>query len=173
MTHDESFPFDEEEDEKSKTRVKQEMQALRDLGADITKLTKEQQAKIPLDDTLRQAIEESPRITSNSAKKRHMQFIGKLLRGAEHEEIKAAYDELMEASHRLARQSHLLEQWRDELINSPEALPRFIEQYPHVERQQLRQLCRAAQKEAAQNKPPASARKLFRLIRDTVQNDPS
>ena len=173
MNHDDEFPFEDEEGEKSKTQIKKEMQALQDLGVAITKLTKEQQAKIPLEGSLRQAIEEAPKINSNSAKKRHMQFIGKLMRGADHEAIEAAYSEIMEAAHRSARQHHLLEQWRDELIGSAEALPRFIEQYPHVDRQQLRQLCRAAQKESAQNKPPASARKLFRLVRDTLENTES
>lgn len=162
------YDYYEGEEPKSKSQVKREMQALQDLGVEISKLTPEQRAKIPLEGDLKDAIEEAPKITSNSAKKRHMQFIGKLMRKADYEDIQAAYEKVMEASHQLARQHHLVEHWRDVLLNDAKAMNTFIDQFPHVDRQQLRQLIRAAEKEKQNNKPPASARKLFRLIRDTM-----
>ncbi|MFL0810168.1 MAG: DUF615 domain-containing protein [Agarilytica sp.] len=165
---DEYFEGDEQ---KSKSQVKREMHALQELGTAISKLTPEQQAQIPIDGSLRDAIEQAPSIKSNSAKKRHMQFIGKLIRGADYEAIEAAYQKIVEASHQLARQHHLVEHWRDTLLSDNETVKDFMDQYPHVDRQQLRQLIRSAEKEKTNNKPPSSARKLFRLIRDTLASE--
>lgn len=160
---------DGEDDVKSKTRIKKEMIALQKLGVALSDLTPAQQAKIPLDETLRGAIQETVRIKSNVAGKRHMQYVGKLLRSADHEAIQTAYDAIFVASDRLVRQHHTFEKWRDNLIQEPSSLEKFFQQFPHTDRQQLRQLVRAAQKEASQNKPPSNSRKLFRLVRETIE----
>ncbi len=161
--------FDSEDDIKSKTRIKKDMIALQKLGVALSDLTPAQLAKIPLDDTLRASIEETVKVKSNIAGKRHMQYVGKLLRSADFEAIQTAYDDIFKASDRLARQHHTIERWRDALIQAPDSLGKFIEQFPLTDRQQLRQLVRGAQKEATQNKPPSNARKLFRLVRDTIE----
>jgi len=153
------------EDLKSKTRLKKEMLALQALGEKLIALSPVQQAKIPLDSTLREAIEEAPRITHHSGRKRHLQFIGKLMRGADGEAIAEAYDNIMAGQHQSVRQQHQMEAWRDRLLSDSQALPEFIEQFTNCDRQQLRQLIRASQKERSQSKPPANARKLFKFIR--------
>ena len=61
---------------------------------------------------------------------------------------------------------HQLEALREELIASDEALQRYIAEHPSVDVQQLRSLIRHAQHEAAHNKPPAAARKVFKYIRE-------
>ncbi len=161
---------DGQDDIKSKTQVKKEMIALQKLGVALSNLTPAQLAKIPLDETLRESIQETVRVKSNIAGKRHMQYVGKLLRSADHEAIQTAHDAIFKASDRVVRQHHTIEKWRDNLILTPASLEKFIQQFPHTDRQQLRQLIRAAQKEASQNKPPASARKLFRLVRETIDH---
>lgn len=92
------------------------------------------------------------------------------MRKADSEAIQQAYDQLKADSVRLTRQHHQLEKWRDDLLspNNAAALGAFLEQYPAANRQQLNQIIRAAHKEGNENKPPASARKLFKFIRDTV-----
>jgi len=154
----------------SKTKKKKDMLALQDLGVAITSLSQAQQAKIPLEENLRAAIEQAPKIKSNSAKKRHLQYIGKLMRNADTEKIEQAYQTVIGETHRLKRQHHIIEKWRDDIMNNPEVLERFIQRYPTADRQNLRQLARAAQKEAAANTPPANARKLFRCIRGILEN---
>ncbi|WP_075187253.1 ribosome biogenesis factor YjgA [Teredinibacter haidensis] len=170
MTEDEYEDFDDGEFGKSKTRVKQEMQALQELGVKITELKASQQAQIPMDDKLRKAIEEAPRITHHSGRKRHMQFIGKLMRAADGEAIEQAYQKLMEKQHQSVQLHHQMERWRDRLLVDEKALPEFIEQFPLCDRQQLRQLIRASQKERSQQKPPVSTRKLFKFIRDCFED---
>jgi ribosome-associated protein len=67
----------------------------------------------------------------------------------------------------LSRQQHKLEEWRDRLIRDGDnALGEALETFPNADRQQLRQMIRQAQKETEQNKPPKTARTLFRYLRD-------
>ena len=161
--------WDEDDDYKSKTQIKKEMSALQALGVAITQLTREQQARISLHDELRKAIEQAPKIKGRGAIRRHHQFIGKLMRKDDGERIQQEYDDIIAESHRATQQHHLFERWRDRLLAEEEnALEQFIEQYPHCDRQQLRQLVRSALKEKAKNAPPANARKLFRFIRETL-----
>lgn len=167
--HNTDNDFDSEDDIKSKTRIKKEMIGLQKLGVALSDLTPAQLTKIPLDDTLRESIQETVKIKSNIAGKRHMQYVGKLLRSTDHEAIQTAYDNIFKASDRLARQHHTIEKWRDALMQEPASLEKFIQQFPNTDRQQLRQLLRGAQKEASLNKPPTNARKLFRLVRDTIE----
>lgn len=174
MTEDDIDNDDYEYDEfagytKSKSRVKKEMHALQELGEELTLLSPAQLDTFPLDDALKEAILEAPRITSNSASKRHRQFIGKLMRSAEYEEIEERLKEIKDSQHRLAQQHHIIERWRDELIKGDDKkVHAFIDEYPQCDRQQFRQLVRNARAEQGNNKPPAHTRKLFKFLRDTV-----
>lgn len=169
MTEDSLDPFADEDLVKSKTQVKKEMLALQDLGEKLTELNAAQQAQIPMDDALRKAVEDAPKITQKSARKRHFQFIGKLMRNADGEAIAEAYQRLTEHQHQSIQQHHQMEQWRDKLIDNPDALAAFIDQFPDCDRQQLRQLIRSSQAEASAGKPPAAKRKLFRFIRECYE----
>ena len=59
---------------------------------------------------------------------------------------------------------HKSERLRDALIADDAALTKFIAQFPDVNVQEVRQLIRNARKEAEGNKPPKSARALYKLI---------
>jgi len=169
--HNEPEDFADEDgiEEKSRTQVKKEMLALTELGHNLAKLKPEQLAQIPLSDALLRAIQESSKITQNSARKRHFQFIGKLMRKTDSEAIVNAYQALEDKHKNAARQLHAIEKWRDQLLSGDnEAFGSFIGIYPNADRQQIRALIRSAQREAQSNKPPTSARKLFKLIRETI-----
>ncbi len=161
-----------EEEIISKTAVKKECLALQELGEALTELKDDLLARIPLEEPLLSTIIETRRITKNGAKKRHMQFIGKLMRAAEHEAINEAYQAIVDEQQNDARQLHIVESWRDRLLdsNDNEALADFFNAYPHADRQQIRQLSKNAQAERAKNKTPTSARKLFRLLRETLKS---
>lgn len=161
--------LDNEWDGPSKSQVKREMHDIQDLGIKLTELTAEQLSKIPLSDELLAAIVLANKITHNSGKKRQLKFVGKLMRKSNSEEIEEAYSKLMLSQHQLTRQHHLIEEWRDQLLSGDnQHLQTFIDEYPLTDIQLLRQLIRSAQKESSNNKPPASTRKLFRLIRDVI-----
>src|SRR5690606_5606305 len=87
------------------------------------------------------------------------------------EAIQAYVERQDSSSQAHAQYFHQLERWRDRLLTgSAEEQEAFIAAYPDADRQTIRQLVRQAQKEAAENKPPAASRKLFKLIRQVAEN---
>lgn len=159
--------FDDFSLEKSKSQVKRELHALQELGERLTTLKPDLLAKLPLTDALRRALAEAPKHTANAARKRHIQFIGKLMREQDIDAILALIDQVDSSTREYNERFHALERWRDRLIaGGDEALEGFIGQYPEADRQHLRGLIRHAQHEAAHNKPPAAARKVFKYIRE-------
>ncbi len=159
-----------EEELPSKSQVKREMQALQELGRRLTELKPDQLAKLELTDKLRNALAEAHRHTARGALKRHLSFVGKLMRDQDIDAIQAYLDRLDSSSQAHAQHFHQLERWRDRLLTGdPVEQEAFIEAYPAADRQTIRQLIRQAKKEAAENKPPAASRKLFKLIREVVE----
>ncbi|APX93669.1 hypothetical protein BWR19_12385 [Halomonas sp. 1513] len=153
----------------SKTQRKQEMQALQALGEKIIALSDAERARLPLSDEMLAAVEETGRIRSHEGRRRHMQYVGKVMRREDTAAIQAAFDEFEQEKLQRDHAFHRLEKWRERLIEQgDEAVEAFIAEFPDVDRQALRQLIRNAQRERAQDKPPTSSRKLFKLIRDTA-----
>ncbi|QJQ96447.1 MULTISPECIES: ribosome biogenesis factor YjgA [Halomonadaceae] len=153
----------------SKTQRKQEMQALQALGEKIIALSDAERARLPLSDDMLDAVEETTRIRSHEGRRRHMQYVGKLMRREDMTAIQAAFDEFEQEKLKRDHAFHRLEKWRDRLIDEgDEAVEAFIIDFPDVDRQALRQLVRNAKQERQREKPPTSARKLFKLIRDTA-----
>jgi ribosome-associated protein len=154
----------------SKSQIKREMHALQEMGAQLVELNDDQLAKLPLGDKLLAAILESRNIKQHIARKRHLKHIGKLLREEDAEAIRSGLEVLFNQDKAATARFHRMEQWRDRLIAEGDgALAEFINEYPTADRQQLRQLIRNAQREATANKPPKSARQLFKLIRELVE----
>jgi ribosome-associated protein len=160
--------YDDSLDEgKSKTQVKRELHALVDLGERLTTLKPDLLAKLPLTDALRRALAEAPKHTANIARKRHILFIGKLMRDQDLDAILVLLDQLDASTRQYNERFHGLERWRDRLITgTDDVLEKFVGDYPEADRQQLRSFIRQAQHELAQSKPPAASRKLFKYIRD-------
>jgi ribosome-associated protein len=68
-------------EETSKTQRKKEAQDLKELGKELTKFTAQQLQSLPLSDKLIAELLEFNRLpNSHGAKKRQLQFIGKLMR---------------------------------------------------------------------------------------------
>ena len=165
--------WDEEDSEEviyvSKSELKRDMDELKAMGARLMTFKPALLDKLPLNDRLREALDESKRITSNNARKRHLGFVAKLMADQELEPIKQLLNQLDASSDEYNRRFHQLERWRDKLIHDDDThgtLTQYLEQYPQADHQHLRQLVRNAQKEAAQDKPPAASRKLFRYLRE-------
>lgn len=154
----------------SKSQLKRDAEDLQELGKRMTELRPDQQEKLPIDSTLRAAIEEYARIKSNGAKRRHLQYIGKLMRTADADAIRDVVDRFDSASAAHNQLFHEMEQWRERLIDgSNKELQSFIEQHPGADIQHLRQLVRNAQRERQREQAPAQARKLFRYIRELYE----
>lgn len=77
-------------DQFSKTQRKKDMHALQDLGSRLTKLSDSQLAKLPLSEELIALIHTARKLKTHESIRRHMQCIGKRMRGEEVEAIYAA-----------------------------------------------------------------------------------
>jgi len=167
--HDDTEHPDSEEI--SKSQRKRDMHALQDLGRQLVELPREQFEKITLEEGLHDAILEARRIHQHGARKRQLQYIGKLMRGLDAEPIREQLDTLLGHSKRAAQTLHHLERWRDRLLAEGDvALTELLDEHPQADRQYLRQLLRNAQRENHAGKPPKSARALFRYLRELTES---
>lgn len=167
MHNEPEAPEDEFEEGPSKSEVKRQMLALQALGDKLTRLKDKELARIPIDsERLMEAIIETRNIRSNSARKRHMQYIGKLMREVDADAVEAALDALHKPARDANARFHELEELRDEVLEAGvSGVEKVLAQWPQADRQQLRQLVLQAQREQKNNKPPAASRKLFRYLR--------
>jgi ribosome-associated protein len=142
------------------------------LGEKLTQLNKQQLSTIPLDTTLVEAITDYQRFKHNEARRRQMQFIGKLMRNADVDAIEHAYQLTQAGSEASKKVQHKLEYWRDRLIDEGDvAANEAVIEFPQLDRQVVRQLIRETLKEKKENKPPAASRKLFQYLRRGLELD--
>jgi ribosome-associated protein len=160
---------EELEDEISKSQIKREMHELKALGERVVGLAEKQLARIPMSEELEEAVLTARRIKSNNAKKRQLQYIGKVMRRIDPAPIQAALDEIDNGHKAQTRLHHKLENLRDKLIEEgTPAIEDVLKLYPLADRQQLRLLIRQAKKELDQQKPPAASRKLFKCLKEVA-----
>ncbi len=159
---------DDFEEGPSKTQRKKEMHALQALGEQLTALSEKQLQQIPLDDErLLKAIRETRNIKSRSALRRHLQFIGKLMRDIDPAPISEALERLFQPAREDNARFHRLESLRDEVLAAgQDGVGLLLERYPQADRQQVRQMLLQHQKERERQQPPAASRKLFRYLRE-------
>ncbi len=154
----------------SKSQVKRDMISIQKLGEDLTTLGKKQLDKLPISDSVRAALNEYSRLpNSHEARRRQLQFIGKVMRDANHEEIQAALDKLRTPDRAQVRRAQLIEEWGDKILNgTEEQISEFIERWPLAERQALRQMARNYSKE---NEEAAKVhrRKLLNYIKEFIE----
>ena len=161
----------------SKTKIKKHMHELRDLGMELTELGKDQIAQLDIPDNLRDAIREMKNINSFGAKRRQMQYIGKLMRDVDTAPIIARLDAWKGKSNQHIAYMHQLERWRDRLMEDDDALNELLTTLTPIDpeevtdraaAQRLRTLIRNAQKERDAQKPPKNYREIFQVLRELI-----
>lgn len=164
-------PDSEEPSPPSKTRRKQEMHALQDIGEQLVQLDLKRLTELDLPETLTDAILEARGMRKHGAIRRQMQFIGKLMRHVDARPIRDKLDLWSGLTLQHSARLHLLERWRDRLLADEQALGEFAQKYPGSDLQHLRALTRNAQKEKLANKPPKSFRALFQELQRIIPED--
>ncbi|MCP5131511.1 MAG: DUF615 domain-containing protein [Pseudomonadales bacterium] len=162
---------DSPQDGPSKSAVKRRMLALQQLGETLTGLSEKQLEKIPVnDERLLQVIREARGMRSHSARRRHLQLIGKLMRDIDPTPIEDALGAMDRQRQSEAAAFHELEELRDAtLAAGPAGVELVLGRWPQADRQQLRQLLLQHQREIEKDKPPSASRKLFRYLRELVE----
>ena len=157
----------------SKSQRRRDALALKTLAADLIRLKPAMLVRVPLDDSLISAIEDARQIRSNVARKRQLQYVAKLLRRTDPEPIYRVLEELSDEARQINARQHRVESWRDCLLDSgDQALGHLLQHRRSADAQAIRQLVRNARNEATRGTPPASARALFRLLRQLDQERP-
>ena len=156
--------------EKSRTQRKKEAIALQKIGEKLIQLSDEQLRRMDLPDEIIEAIVDIRPMTSHGARRRQMQYIGSLMRDVDAAPIEQALLEIEQGEYQRAREFHRLEAWRDRLVDGDDAaMTEILDVFPQANRQRLGQLVRSARKEKQNNKPPKSARNLFRYLRELIE----
>lgn len=163
------FDDDEYSDRKSKSQLKREMLALQELGEKLANLPLERVLKMEILPELKDALVELKKMSSKEAKRRHMQYIGALMRDADPEPIKEAVADAEAGSYKSAKLFKKAESWRDRLCEGDDSLEsEIIGSYPGMDITQFRQYVRNARKEREKQSGNKASRTLFRFVRDLI-----
>jgi ribosome-associated protein len=160
----------EDDDFISKTRRKKQMKDLQDLGAALVELSKEQLARVDMPENLRDAIMDCRGITKHEGRRRQMQYIGKIMRNIDAGPIAAQLAAIEAPSKRQTAVFHVAEQWRTEVMEQPDAVERFVKEFPGADPARLRELAEKAREEKRAAKPLRSYRELFHVLNAFLQD---
>ena len=152
----------------SKTQRKKEMHDLQALGSELVALNDEQLAAIDLPERLLDAVQAARRMTKFEARRRQLQYIGKLMREVDPEPIRESLAAWKSVSTAHTARLHAIERWRARLLEDETAITELLREHPHADAAQLRVLLRNAAREREAGKPPRSFRAIFRFLSDIL-----
>ena len=178
MMHDHESEFDQNgyagdgRDRVSRSQLRREALDVLKLAQTLAALSDAQLAPLPLDDALREEVQRTRAVKQQIARKRQSQYLAKQMRkldDAQLEAIRAALEHDRDHTRRETASLHRIEQWRDRLIGEGDtALDEFMQQFPSLDRQHLRQLTRNARAERDGQKPLHAFHELFRTLRELL-----
>jgi ribosome-associated protein len=149
----------------SKTRRKHEMHALQDLGEQLVSLDPARLRTLDLPERLHDAVLLARSITRHEARRRQMQYIGRLMRDVDPVPLATALKRWSEGPAEEKARFAALERWRTRLLDDATGLADFIAGHPSADRAELADLVHAARAERTSGGPPHRQRALFRAIR--------
>ena len=161
---DETPPAAVQAEQPSKTRRKAEMDALQALGEALVRVDPRRLHDLDLPERLVEAIGEIRRITQHEARRRQLQFIGRLMREVDATPIRARLAEWEDAPNREKARLHAIERWRERLLAEPDALGELCAEHPEADRTALAHLVESAHRERARGGAPRAYRELFRAL---------
>lgn len=153
----------------SRTQLKLEAEKLQSLGLKLCDLSISKLKALDLPPNLYEAISAMQKITSNGAKRRQSQYIGKLMRNFDTTELNTIMtfwdqQELKEKQH-----FHHVELWRKKLVEEPKSIDDFLLKYPCEEKLILLNTIKEAIEEKNKDKAPKYNRELFKLIKKIIE----
>lgn len=159
--------FDEQE-EVSKSQIKREAEALKEIGRQLVALNNKQLAQIPASEQLIEGIKVAHKIAGkHEALRRQLQYIGKVLRTEDMQQIQAKLDILTNNKGKRTQAINGLELLCEQMIEQGDSkINSVLDNYPQLERQKLRQLVRQANKEKKQEKPAKAAKELLNYLKE-------
>lgn len=158
-------PYDATEEEiVSKTQKKQMVHDLQDLAKSITEMPKKKVAQLELPQIFLDAIDESKRINSHIATKRHFQYMGKLLLKLDHEAIKAKLNHVENLDGHYQVRDAVINLWIEHLAEHE--TPLFDYLYQHHEHEVLSTLRQVLRNHRKKPEHAGNRKKLFQSLRE-------
>ena len=157
--------FDEIEDRVSRSQLKREMHELQKLGADMAALGDNAVRSAELPPEVEDALLLIGRLTKHEARRRHMQYVGKLMRTFDTTRVREIVEAAKQGHSVKAEEFHRIERLRDQLLDGDDDLLQELFDTHPEEGQRLRQLTLGARREKTGGKPPKNGRALFKLLR--------
>ncbi|MCP5245740.1 MAG: DUF615 domain-containing protein [Burkholderiales bacterium] len=152
----------------SKTQRKKTMHDLQKMGEQLVELNDKALEELELPEMLIDAIRETRLITKYGARKRQMQFIGKLMRQIDSVPIQEKLETWQQRSLNQNVLLHQTERWRERILADTDALTEFARTYPIADIQHIRVLARNTLKERNADKPSKSYRMLFQALQKVL-----
>lgn len=157
----------------SRTQKKKNALALQKLGERLIALTEEQMNDLDLIPELKEAVLMARQMTKHEARRRQMQYVGRLMREVDPEVIENALADIQAQKDQERRRFKLIEQWRDELVaGSDDRASWLISQHPDINRQKLVRLVNQARDAKNTPKGRQAGRRLFRFLARNVLMQP-
>lgn len=162
-------PYDHDDDYVSRADLKKESTEIQKLGEKLVALSKSQLDKVELDELLYDNILKTKTIKPKTeAYRRHLQYIGKLMRTFDLEPIQKSLDAALNKNNNENAKDQIVLKMCDRLFaQGNEEVEKVLAANPQLERQKLRQLIRQANKEKTKfpDKESKSAKELFKYLR--------
>ncbi len=153
-----------EEAPKSRSQKKRDSHALKDIGAELAKLTPGQIKKLPLNEDLQEALKVMAKITDKEGRRRQGQYIGKLMRECDPTPIQEALIQLKQGHNEDTALLHHAERLREALLNASDAEQKdLLQQWPDAEAE-IRALVLRAKTELS----PEAKRTLFKKLKNLL-----
>ena len=152
----------------SKTQRKKVSHDLQDLGEAAVALPDTRLVGLAISEVLLDAIHNYKKTKTFEGRRRQMQYIGKLMRSHDVEPLRQAVTDMQLGRAKDSLALHQSERWRAELIASDDAVTRWTAEHPQTDVQQLRNLIRAARKDAAlepEKRSGRAYRELFQFLK--------
>lgn len=161
--------------EHSKTDLKKHSAHLQTVGERLLTLKASLLQRLTLPDALLDAVAEANRISDFEGRRRQLQYVGKLMRRLDEDQvaaIEAAIAEQHQGSAAETQRLHEAERWRERLIADDAALDAWRDVEPQADWQRLRALVRQARKdaEARPDTAPGQAQRQGRAYRELFQH---
>jgi ribosome-associated protein len=155
----------------SKTRRKKAMHDLQALGEALVALDRSRLATLDLPERLADAIAQARTVTKHEARRRQMQYVGRLMRDVDPAPIAATLAQWARGPRAEKAQFAAVEHWRDRLLADDAALDELLALHPGADRPRIAALVHDARREREAGGPPHRFRELFRRLKALGEPD--
>src|SRR5258708_5306956 len=98
------------------------------------------------------------------------QYSGRIMRDIDAGPMAAQLAQMEAPSKRQTAVFHVAERWRTDLLEQPDAIARFVKEYPEADPNRLRELAEKAREEKRTSKPLRRYRELFHVLNAFLQD---